>query len=673
MKELVGHPLFFVGLALRIGLLALVVPHAPAEWYVPFIGHSLAAPSWDPWTSYLQGGGDPAAFPYGYTMWLVFLPFSMLAAAVGLPLYLGYGLTLFVIDVVLLWLLRELIAAAKPRTFLSLYWLSPIVIFATYWLGLNDLIPIALLLGALHALANIRPRLAGTLAALAVSAKLSMVLAGPFLLFYLYHNKRLRRLVRPFVATGAVTFLVAYVPHMLSPGGRLMLFSNPEMGKVFDASFRLGATEVYLLPLVYALVLFAAWRVRRMSFELLLILLGIGFFLVLLLTPAAPGWYVWLAPFLVVYQAKSDNIARGLAAAFGLLYIALNVILASTPTALPAKAMAMQNMAVSPWFSPSMIQTLLVTIGLILAGRMLREGVHANEYYRLSRQPFVIGIAGDRGSGKTALAEAVCQLFGSHSVAHLSGDSYRFWDRHRPIWQVVTDLNPRTSDLTRMVEDVRALARGKRITVAQYDRETGRVGKVARIESNDFIIVTGVHALYLPVLRQTFDLAIYLELDETLRRRTVKPDTCDQEAEFDSIETRRPHDAARFVRPQADHADLTIVVSPLHQDHKNDVSTTVRTKLEVLAREGIYYESLIRVLIAVCGLHVDVYAENPDGSVGLTIEGDVSAEDVAMAAHHFLPHLPELLDLNPRWQDGALGIMQLIVLVHVAQSLRARL
>ena len=86
----------------------------------------------------------------------------------------------------------------------------------------------------------------------------------------------------------------------------------------------------------------------------------------------------------------------------------------------------------------SLLHTIMVATGIILAMRILRETVSRNDYFRLSRKPFAIGISGDSGSGKDILSEAIQGLFGKHSVTTLSGDDYHLWDRQKPIWQVNT-------------------------------------------------------------------------------------------------------------------------------------------------------------------------------------------------------------------------------------------
>jgi uridine kinase len=680
MIHLIGHPLFLVGLVIRLVLLVTVLPFAAEHWYLPFLVKSVESFSIDPWSAYLALGGDRLAFPYGYAMWLAFIPAFTLVWYLNLPTMVAYGITLLVADMAVLYALRKLTNAGN-KILLALYWLSPITLFATYWLGLNDLIPVALLMFGLMTLHAGFPRWAAIGVAFAVSAKLSMIVIVPFLVIYLFNNKRLRIYLQSFATTFLLLAVALLAPQILSVGGREMLLDNPEMSKVYDISLPIGdSLNIYLLPLMYLLVLFGAWRIRRMSFELLLAILGIAFFLVLLLTPASPGWFVWVLPFLVLYQIKSDKVALGLVALFSLIYISLGSLLSPLPSlpwsGWPFGIRGAELMDLAP-HTLSLWQTLLLATGLILVARMLREGIQANEYFRLSRKPFVLGIGGDSGSGKDTLVDAIAGLFGKHSVVQVSGDDYHLWDRQKPIWQVMTHLNLRANDLARFSHDVQSLANGSQVVSRHYDHDSGKMGKPNILKSNDFIMVSGLHVFSLPILRQLCNLKVFLDMDEALRvhmklQRDVGKRGHTPETVMDAIRRREP-DAARYIRPQADQADLVLSLQPMHLDSLDESGALPKFKLGVRAKQGMYYDNLLRVLIGVCGLHVDVSHESADGAIDLTIEGEADASDIAFAAQELLPQLNELLDTQPAWQSGMTGLMQLIVMLHITQALRARL
>jgi hypothetical protein len=57
----------------------------------------------------------------------------------------------------------------------------------------------------------------------------------------------------------------------------------------------------------------------------------------------------------------------------------------------------------------------------------------------------------------------------------------------------------------------------------------------------------------------------------------------------------------------------------------------------------------------------------------LMIEGETSSADVELAAKMLFPRVLEFLDIQPQWQNGVLGLMQLITLSHINQALSRRL
>jgi uridine kinase len=682
MKTLIRNPLFSAGLLVRLLMITLLLPQAEMHWYVPFMERTWSAFSMDPWQSFMDSGGTPAAFPYGYVMWLCFLPLTALCKLLSLPLHFGYSCTLLLADTALLLTLKQL-HPAKDRTLLLVYWLSPIVLLGSYWLGLNDLIPVLLLCMAMLDTRKLRFARSGWLLGAAISAKLSMILALPFFLFYMYQNKAVRAKLPEHLKGQALALLMFGLPFLLSQAGMHMMLSNPEMGKVYQFSLRIGnGTTLYLLPAAYLLTLYATWRVKRLNFELFTALLGLAFFLVVLMTPASPGWFIWILPLLVAYQIRGDRIAWMLATAFSALYAIGNVLVLPFPALLLANANAW---SASSWFvgiqfaTPSMVHTLVTALGIVLGLRIWRETVSSNDYFRLSRKPFVIGIGGDSGAGKDTLSDAMVGLFGRHSVATLSGDDYHLWDRQKPMWQVMTHLNPMANDLEGYANDLLTLTDGRAITSRHYDHNTGKMSHPQEVKSNDFIIASGLHALYLPILRNCYDLSIYLDIDEGLRRhlklqRDVHQRGHTPERVLTSLTKREP-DAERFVRPQAEHADLVMALQPIHPRLLADTSgtQTMRYKLQVRSRSGLNEMSLSRVLTGVCGLHVDMTLSHDANEVELIIEGETSAEDIALAANMLFPKILVFLDSQPHWEDGVLGLMQLATLSHIHQALNKRL
>lgn len=666
--------LFLAGITIKLFLIGYLFPSPVHDWYSPFMTSSVNNFSLDPWTDWLQSGGEVTAFPYGYLMWLFFLPGFYLSEFLNISGNYSYGLSLLVLDLSVFYCLMKVFS--KQRFLIIVhYWFSPIIIVSSYLLGYNDLIPISLLAASLFFLRKVRVFFSGFFLIAAISAKLSMALSVPFFLIYFLRNKSIRRYL-PSFAQGGLSATIAFIfPFIFySQSGLTMITSTPELNVIYQVAFYLDDyVNIYIVPLIYGLLLYTTWRIKRLNFNLFFAMFCLAFLLVVLVSPAPLGWYVWVVPLLLAYQLQGDKTSFALIVCFYLAFSLTGLLQSDIANSLSLPMDNFQNDRIS-----SLLRTFSFGVGLLIAFRFRRDNVRRNDYFRLSRKPFVIGIAGDSGSGKDTYAEAIQGLIGDHSVTSVSGDDYHLWDRHKPMWQAMTHLNPMANDLERFASDIVSLTDSKSIMTRHYDHVTGKMSKPFKVNSNDFILASGLHALYLPILRQCYNLSIYLDIHEGLRRhfkiqRDVKKRGHTLDKVLSSIDSRM-EDARLFVYPQMSNADLILSLQPVNEAMlaTNDDEHPIRFKLTVRSRQGLNELSLTRVLIGVCGLHVDVITRNGTSDIEMMIEGDSSAEDIELAARMTSPKVFEFLDINPTWEGGVLGLMQLITLSHINQALTKR-
>lgn len=631
MRSVARQPLFWIGVALRVALVAGVAALAP----------TMAAGTLD--------------FPAGPASWLPTHALIAFAQVLGAGPRLGLLLFVLLADVGMLVALRAATRIETPAL-LRWYWLSPFVLGVAYGLAGVELAGAAWLCGAFGAVRSERPRLAAVAAALAVASHLAALLALPLFVIYWLRNRPLRAQLRPFLQTLAVAGVaLACLGVLTSHGGVEDALRSPWLAQLRALSVPLGAARVELFPLAWVLALCAAWRLRRVSFDVLCALGGLLFLGTQLLTNQSPQWLLWALPALVLFQAERGFVA---------------CTLANTLAALGSMALV-QPAGLGP--------TLAVAAGAVAIAAIWRTTVHGNEQLRMSRRPLVIGIAGDSGAGKDTLVDSLAAVFDERSVARLSGDDYHFWDRQKPMWQVMTHLNPRANDLNRLARDVVALADGKSIVAPHYDHATGRMTKAMRVDTNDCIIVSGLHALYLPILRRCYDLSIFLDIDDGLRRylkleRDVKRRGHSVERVLASLAGRRA-DAERFIQPQREQADLVLALHPVNPSLLETTANPadLRLKLVVRSREAFQEESLLRSLVGTCGLQVDMTLGEGGSLVEMTIEGESQAEDIALVARKLVPQLQPLMRAEPSWEDGVKGLMQLVVLSHLNQAMSHRL
>jgi uridine kinase len=658
-----------VGLAVRLGLLILAVPQTYVDWFVPFLTHAAHLSSVDAWTSFLATGGDPRAFPYG-PLYLAYLPLTALGSLAGpRGAALGLGVTVLVLDIALFRILRQLVEPEKRAPITYAYWLSPVVIYICYWHGQLDVLPVLLLSGALALLQRRKSGGAGAALGLAVAAKLSMAIAIPFAWIYMVAARRLRsQAARLISSTLAGSVIIA--PFLLSPGFRQMVLHTPEAGKIFSLAITYGELTVYVTPLVLAGLVLAAWRIRRFNFDILFSLIGIAFFVVFLLTPASPGWAMWLIPFLACLLARSGRNTWAVYFGFAALFVAFHLMTASgalTALHLPFKGLSPRGL--------NLLLSLYLAAGGILAAQLLRQGILRNPFYRASRTPLTIAIAGDSGAGKDTLSDGLQAIFGAASTATISGDDYHSWDRHKPMWRALTHLNPAANNLRRFSADVLSLRAGRPVSVPHYDHRIGRMTKPLTIEATDVIIASGLHALHSPELNAALDLGIFLAMDEELRlflkiRRDVRVRGHSLEAVRASLAKREP-DSARYIRPQADNAHLILSLVPLNRRELIDPlggPREIRMALLIEARATADLSALERALIALLGLDVLPHPAR-EGRVGLLVSGDAEAMRIGRAATTTFPELADYLAVFPQWSGGLMGVMQLAILNQIGQTL----
>ncbi|MCH5146284.1 hypothetical protein JMF94_14470 [Desulfovibrio sp. UIB00] len=685
LKEYLHKPLFLWGCAAKFFLALLLVPAPQTEWFTPFMAAFWQNPSIVPWNYVFH---NSTAFPYGISMFAVLLPCTFLDYTVARFLshgMFGFGisLTLLLADLWLFYLLWRLLPD-KGEQLLHTYWFSPISLVGVYWVGQLDTIPVCFLFSALLSLQQRRPFFSGFLVALACSAKLSMAVVLPFFFIYLFLTPRLRDFGKFFLKGFVLGGFVFLVPPLFSPGYRLMVLGTPEMLRIFDLHLSMGALTLYLTPIIYGLGLYFAWRIRRMTFDLFCTILGLSFFLLVFSTAAPPGWYLWIVPFMTIFQVKAASARhRTLLVVFSVIVSVTQVLFWPGPD-LPVLGISLRTffpdiMRHAPMQVHSIWISILVLGGAVVYISMLRENVYRNKAYITWRSPMGIAVAGDSGTGKDRLARTLAGMFGKECITHVSGDDYHQWDRYGVMWQAFTHLHPGANNLRQFTHDVTALFGKKSIVCREYNHTTGRFTPPEMRHGNDFILVTGLHALINKSLRNLYDISIYLDMDENLRRWFKCRRDCFERGHvlasvLASIE-RRKNDAEQFIYPQSKQADIIFSlysVSRLRLEDMQDSAFAPELGLKVTLRGAHFSDVLVRSLIGLCGMRVDARFTEDLDVMTLAIEGDLTREDMAFIIPRLFPNLQDLLALEPQWAGGMDGVMQIVVLGYLADKMESK-
>ena len=678
---------FQIGLAIKILFLICIFPIAQTDWFVPFISYFLNNPSLTPWDNFISSGGNLLAFPYGPTMLLIFLPATSLGWLLdnvfnsSYFIILGFQLTLLIADIFLLLTLIQQFNWYRKQLVVY-YWLSPLILYITYWHGQIDLIPVAFLFYSVGLLKNGNYKLGGLFLALSVTAKYSMLIGVPIIFVYLWLNQNIKggfwETIRPF----SILSLLIVSPFLLSPGFWEMVIYNRDSGRLFSLAIELGnGVNIYILPTAYLVFLYFAWRMLRMNYELLLATLAVGFSIIIFLTPPPPGWLIWLVPLYALHQSKSSGGANYLITLFSIFFIGYHLTYSSGANVLGFDDSLNMENSFLYYLDNSQIQsifnTLVVSFGCLIGIQIYREGIQGNDYYHLGMKPLVIGITGDSGTGKTTFTDALTKLFGSSATVNLDGDDYHNWDRESPMWQSVTHLDPRANKLFNLVNDLRNLLDGSTVRARSYDHLTGLFSAPKRKTSKNLILISGLHSLYLKSLVEEIDKSFYLMMDEKLRVALKIKRDLDRGRSSDYTLNeikKRKKDSEKYIQPQAERADVIFNILPVNPNDiiGNELSDEIKLKLRVIIKSCPYYNELIRVLTGVCNLHVNLNNINDIGGVEMEIQGEIERGDIRLATQMIATHIDELIDMKEGFSNGVLGIMELIALAEINYDLTAK-
>jgi uridine kinase len=135
-------------------------------------------------------------------------------------------------------------------------------------------------------------------------------------------------------------------------------------------------------------------------------------------------------------------------------------------------------------------------------------------------KPFIIGIAGGTGSGKTTVARKIYQSLRLDEAVFLDHDSYYRDLGHLPVEERKT-LNfdhPDSLDNELLLDHLARLTAREPIEKPTYDFAANtRAAGTTRVEPRDVILVEGILLFVEPRLREIFDLKIFVDTDADVR------------------------------------------------------------------------------------------------------------------------------------------------------------
>jgi len=297
-------------------------------------------------------------------------------------------------------------------------------------------------------------------------------------------------------------------------------------------------------------------------------------------------------------------------------------------------------------------------------------------------RPVMLAIAGDSAAGKTTLTRGLVEALPDGAVGSICVDDYHRYDRAERRTVPYTPLDPRCNYVGIMEQHLQLLAMGEPILKPVYGHREGTLDRPVLVEPSPTVVVEGLLPLHSRLSRACFDLTVYLDPPEPVRRAwKIARDTRDRGYTTEQVLAeldRREADSQAYIHPQRRWADIVVRFEPIAQ-RGEDASNPSAT---ILLRPTAPHPDLSGILGA-----------KERGTVHLKLMRDVDGKPVDALHVHAYASRDATRDIEEAiWdqigfgteppaslgvlRDGVrtepLAVVQLILLYHLVMADRAR-
>jgi phosphoribulokinase len=213
------------------------------------------------------------------------------------------------------------------------------------------------------------------------------------------------------------------------------------------------------------------------------------------------------------------------------------------------------------------------------------------------KRPVMLAVAGENAAGKSTLTAGLVEALGRDRCVSLSTDDYQRFDRIDRHDKPFAPIHPDSNYVDIIEQHLQLLATGQPVLKPVYDHSIGRRVCPELVEPREFVIVHGVLPLHSRLARACFDVTVYLDPPNTIRRDwKMQRDTVLRGYTTEEVTAALEADAAdaaEFVRPQRAYADIVVRFSTIPK--RSDPPDTPLSA-EVLLRQTIRQPDLTDVL-----------------------------------------------------------------------------
>ncbi len=181
-------------------------------------------------------------------------------------------------------------------------------------------------------------------------------------------------------------------------------------------------------------------------------------------------------------------------------------------------------------------------------------------------KPYVIGISGGSGSGKTSFIRRLRALFPEEHLCIVSQDDY-YLPRDQQHRDANNELNfdlPKSFDKKKFRKDVQRLLAGETVTITEYVfNNPDAKPKVLTFHPAPILVIEGLFVFHFKKIAPMLDLKIFINAKENLKIiRRIMRDQVERGYPLDDVLYKYQHHVLpsfeRFIQPYKDEADVVI-------------------------------------------------------------------------------------------------------------------
>lgn len=650
--------LILIGVALKLFLGIYFFTYSEViQNYLVFANNLLASKFSNPYSTEFQ---DVHSFAYP-SIFLYFLVFVVYAADFFdvdvFILSISLLTILFIIfDLITLRVMTAWVGQKNKTRLIILYWFSPVLIYLSYFSGSFDVLVLCLFFLGLDYLFKRKFFESSIFMGLAFSTKTFVILVLPFIVLYLISNRYSLSKIIIYLTTLLFTFILINIQFIGSDGFFETIFINSGQTRAFDSFIPIGDSKFYIIPGILLLILFMGSLIKNFNKDLFIIYLAFAFGLFLIFIEPEKYWYYWLLPHLLYFYSKIVGKSVYL---FYILQIGFFLYFLTNDGYISNEIIFTDLLNM---FSYTFLQFILVCNIFWV----YYNGVQVLQNKKLYSKPFILGIGGNSGTGKTTLSNSLEKVFSKNFSCSIKGDDLHKWKRGDLNWNDYTHLNPKANSIHDEIHTLKTLKVNKEIRRNIYNHDTGNFDKDILITPKNLVIYEGLHPFFLKNQRSEYDLKLMVMPEESLNHhwKIIRDQSKRNKTKKEALEQikKRENDYKKYILPQVEFAD--VVIKPYTSKNIKDLGSS-NEKLdicfELIINIPISLDPYFEILSKFKGIIFEhKYHEN--GSQSIDIKGEVALEQLEELNAFNKKFLDDLGVAKPDFPEGIFGIVVSILI-----------